>query len=99
MFLDSTYRYAIKSAKIHILECTEEEEMALFSVPTQGEVTVFEDWCLNRIKPSMKDDLDPEVKRFKQCRNLGISINEGMCPILETCAELLTQVRSFRGSC
>ena len=83
---------AIKSAKNLILECTDEEEMTLFSVPTQDEVTVFEDWCLNRNKPSMQDELDSELKRFKQCRNLGISINKGMCPILETCAELLTQV-------
>ena len=90
MFLDSTYGSAIKCVKYLISDYKDEEEM--FSLPNQDEIIVFEDWCLKRIKPNMKDDLNSELARLRQCRNLGIPICKGTCPILETCAALLVHV-------
>ena len=90
LFLDSTYGLAIKCVKYLISDYKDEEEM--FSVPNQDEINVFEDLCLKCIKPNMKDDLNSELARLRQCRNLGILICKGTCPILETSADLLIQV-------
>ena len=75
MFLYFTYGSAIKCVKYLISDYKNEEE--IFSVPNQDEIVIFEDWCLKRIKPKMKDDLNSELARLIQCRNLAIPMCKG----------------------